>query len=205
MLRTALLAAVASLSFASLAHAGNNNNGNGCRVNCPPSELPTNVTNTNIPVNLNVNAPTFNVDPSATALSGAVAASKASSSASSSSTLNGAVQGSVDAQINPTISGSVAPVFNGPQVAITNPKQFRDAPDVGAPVVINVAPCALADGASVSFPGGGANLTKSRESESCNRRADAAMLFALGEKEAAVARMYGHDNAGAIDIGRGRR
>lgn len=211
MIRTILFAAAATVAMSSAALAsGNNNNGNNNN-----GSSPTTVTN----------SPTFNNDPRATAsvvapitnvvapittsgaqagaLAGALSNSEsASQSASSSSaSLTGKVTGSVDASI--TNAPVVAPVFNGPAVSITTPKQYRNAPDVGAPLAINVASCAMADGFSLSVPGGGGSVNKSKVDAACTARADAALLFSFGEREAAVARMYGHDNAGAINIGRG--
>lgn len=211
MIRTLLFAAAATVAMSSAASATVNNGNNNCQGNCPNTGTPSTVNNN----------PTFNNDPRATAsvvapitnvvapvtsagaLAGALSNSESASqsAASSSASLNGKVTGSVDASI--TNAPVVAPVFNGPAVSITTPKQYRNAPDVGAPVAINVASCAMADGIAVSFPGGGGNVTKSKIDPDCNRRADAALLFMFGEHEAAVARMYGHDNAGAINIGRG--
>lgn len=211
MIRTLLFAAAATVAMSSAASATVNNGNGNCQGNCPNTGTPSTVNNN----------PTFNNDPRATAsvvapitnvvapvtsagaLAGALSNSEsASQSASSSSaSLTGKVTGSVDASI--TNSPVVAPVFNGPAVSITTPKQYRNAPDVGAPLAINVASCAMADGFSLSVPGGGGSVNKSKVDAACTARADAALLFSFGEREAAVARMYGHDNAGAINIGRG--
>lgn len=213
MIRTILFAAAATVAMSSAASATVNNGNNNCQGNCPNTGTPSTVNNT----------PTFNNDPRATAsvvapvtnvvapvttsgaqagaLAGALSESASQSASSSSASLTGKVTGSVDASI--TNAPVVAPVFNGPAVSITTPKQYRNAPDVGAPLAINVASCAMADGFSLSVPGGGGSVNKSKVDDSCNTRADAALLFSFGEREAAVARMYGHDNAGAINIGRG--
>lgn len=210
MFKTLLFAAAASLSLSSAALASNNNGNNNQQ---PSASVTNNPTFNNDPratasvvapvTNTNVIAPVTTSGAQAGALAGALSTSESASHSASSSaaTLNGAVSGKVDTSI--TNSPVVAPVFNGPAVSISSPKQFRSAPDVGAPIAINVASCAMADGLSVSFPGGGGNVTKSKVDPDCNDRADAALLFSFGEREAAVARMYGHDNAGAINIGRG--
>lgn len=207
MIRTLLFAAAATVAMSSAALASGNNGSN-------------NGNNTSSPTTVN-NNPTFNNDPRATAsvvapitttnvvapvtsagaLAGALSESASQSASSSSASLTGKVTGSIDASI--TNAPVVAPVFNGPAVSITTPKQYRNAPDVGAPLAINVASCAMADGFSLSVPGGGGSVNKSKVDAACTARADAALLFSFGEREAAVARMYGHDNAGAINIGRG--
>lgn len=95
--------------------------------------------------------------------------------------------------------GSIAPVQ---AVSFSSPKQFRDAPDIGAPITVNVSSCAMADGAYASFPGGGGGFSKSKVDPDCTRRADAAMWLTLGEKTTAVNRMYGMTNTDALNAAR---
>lgn len=98
--------------------------------------------------------------------------------------------------------GAIAPVQ---AVNISTPKQFRDAPDVQGSVIVNVASCAMGDGASVAFPGGGGQLTKSKIDPGCDTRADVAVWLSLGMRDVAINRMYGQSNKEAYDLADSRR
>lgn len=126
----------------------------------------------------------------------------------SASSNQGQSQSSTSTQANQQTStsgasvGAVAPIQN---VNISTPKQFRDAPNVQGSVLVNVASCAMADGFSLSVPGGGGNVAKSRVDPACDTRADVSIWLALGLRDVAINRMYGMANKEAYDLADSRR
>lgn len=69
------------------------------------------------------------------------------------------------------------------EVAFSNPRQVASA---FAPSVVNVAPCTAGSALAVQGERFGISFGGSKQSVSCERRANAALLDALGEREAAV-------------------
>ncbi len=64
-----------------------------------------------------------------------------------------------------------------------NPRQVASAQ---APVIVNVASCAMGFGVGAQGPGAGLSIGGARIDKSCDRRATAQILFQLGEKETAL-------------------
>lgn len=71
----------------------------------------------------------------------------------------------------------------------------RQVASATAPIVVNVASCAIGGSVAGQGPGFGFALGGARIDKDCNARADAQILYQLGEKEAAVLLLSAHSTA----------
>lgn len=186
---------------------------NGCNGN-NPGNVTVDVSNTNVNANVNNNSNTStnanlnwndirntntatggsSTSDSSSTSNATGGSSTISNSGNSSATGGNATGGSVG-NIDNRSSGGSATAAGGQggnsstNVNISNPKQYRNSPNVYAGNIAPTAPCIVGVTGGASALGAGFSFGRGREDKNCTRRETARTLAALGETDGAVALM----------------